>query len=343
MLKRYRLAAAVAAFSTATLVSGGAFAESRSLTINGFLPPFHPIMKLTILPWSKEVEKVTEGRVTFTVTPQSVVPPPRQIDAVGSGAVDVAFSLHGYTPGRFQAGQIATLPFLARTGEALSVAFWRTHEKHFVEADEYKGVKLLTLWAGTPGYLYSHTRPVRSMEDWRGLKVFCGLRINCDIIDALGGTPVQRPGPEATQLIERKVVDASLFDPPSYKNFKLDRFVKYATFAPTGFYAPTFFLMINEKVWDSLSEQDRAAIGKLSGEALARKAGADYDEDAAESNRLLEKNDVDVTMAEGAFLEEMKKTLEQVNTRYFEGAEKAGVDGRAALEFLLEQVAAEEK
>lgn len=342
MRKRLKLAAAAATIAASLSVAGGAAAEKTSLSINGWLPPFHPIMKMTVIPWSKEVEKATEGRVTFTITPQSVVPPPRQLDAVASGAVDIAYNVHGFTPGRFKAGQIGTLPFLADSGETLSVALWRTHEKHLAAADEYKGVRVLTLWSGTPGFIFSHTQPVRSMDDWKGLKVFCGVRSICDLIGNLGGTPVQRPGPEVTQIIERKIVDAAFIDPASYKNFRLDRFIRHATIAPNGFYAPTFYFIVNEKAWAGISEADRAAIDKLSGEALARKAGADWDQDTAESMALMEKNNVEVFRAEGDFLKAMEEAVvPEFTARYIREAKEAGIDGEEALAYLRAQIAAE--
>jgi TRAP-type C4-dicarboxylate transport system substrate-binding protein len=318
-----------------------ASAQTSTLRFNGWLPPFHPINKLTIIPWSKAVETATEGRVKIVFTPKSVVPPPRQIDAVASGAVDLAYNVHGFTPGRFKASRIASLPFLASRAEHLSVALWRTHQKYLAKSNEYKGVKVLTLWAGAPGVMLSHSKPVVSIEDWKGLKVFCGVKNVCDLASSMGATPVQRPGPQVTEMIERKIVDAAFIDPASYKNFRLERFVKQAMVAPNGFYAPTFYLVVNPKAWEALSAKDRSAIEKLSGEVLSRKAGADWDKDADESRALMKKNNVTMNEAGGAYLKALEDKLVPERTRsYIADAKTASVDGDAALKYLREQIKA---
>lgn len=166
------LGAFAATAAVLALAMPAAQAETTTLTFNRWLPDQHPINARTVLPWFEEIERVTEGRVKVEHTAQGLVPSPKQIDIVQAGAADLAMSVHGFTPGRFNASRIGELPFLSTDAEPLSVALWRTHQEYLDKAGEYKGVKVLTLFAGRPGALWSHSDPVRSMKDWKGLKIF---------------------------------------------------------------------------------------------------------------------------------------------------------------------------
>ncbi len=57
------------------------------LRFNSWLPPTHPVMSLTIRPWAEEVAKVTQNRVKFEFTAQSMGPPPNQFDMVKDGVL----------------------------------------------------------------------------------------------------------------------------------------------------------------------------------------------------------------------------------------------------------------
>ena len=340
-MTRFLQQAGAACLMAATLIAGSETA-ARDLKFNGWVPPTHPLNTMSIFPWAKEVEAVTQGRVKIVFTPTSVVPPPTQFDAVQSGAVDLAQNIPGFTPARFKAGMIAELPFLTRDAEPLSVALWRTQERYLQQANEYKGVKLLARYAGAPGYVLSPSKAMRSIEDWKGVKLFCGLRYTCEIAEKFGATPVARPGPEVAETIERKIVDAAFIDASGYKSFRLDRFIKYAMLAPKGFYAPTFYLIMNQKAWDEISPADQKAIETISGEALARKVGSDWDKEAAESFKLMREKNVEVVMAEGKYWDELQQTIiPWAEGNYLKTSAEVGVDGKAALAFLREEIAKE--
>jgi TRAP-type C4-dicarboxylate transport system substrate-binding protein len=60
-------------------------------------------------------------------------------------------------------------------------------------------------------------------------------------------------------------------------NFRVEDKLKHHTKIPGGFYDGTFFVVMNEGKWNRLSAADREAIAKISGEALSRRFGAQFD------------------------------------------------------------------
>ena len=63
--------------------------------------------------WAEQLEKESNGRLKITIYPngQLVGPPNRQFDAARNGITDIAWVLHGVTPGRYPMTELANLPF----------------------------------------------------------------------------------------------------------------------------------------------------------------------------------------------------------------------------------------
>lgn len=314
-----------------------------TLRFNGWLPPAHPIMRLSIRPWAEEISKVTGGRVKVEFTASSLGPPNTQIDMVRDGVVDAALTVHGYTPGRFELTRVAELPFLSRGAEALSVALWRVHSEMLTPADEHKGIKLLTMFTSQPGIVYSKGKKLDSIQAWTGVKIAGGSKINADIAALLGASPIQVPGPQIYELLERGVADAGFLDQSSYKDFNLGRVVDSAVTFPQGIYAVTFFVAANEAAWNKIAPADRAAIEAISGEALARKAGANWDSEAKIARDQMIERKTAITEAGGDYLAELKRRLAPLETAWIDRAKSRGVDGAAVLKRLRAVVADYEK
>lgn len=183
----------------AAAVAGPAFAQV-TLNTNLWLPQTHVIGAGIILPLCADINTVTSGRVKCNVLPKAVVAAPQTFDAIKDGVADLSIMVDGYTPGRFALSKIAEFPFLGDTAEATSVAYQRVYEKHFVKADEYKGVKVLAVTTHGPGQLYTK-RPIKTIDDLRGLKIRTGGGLVNDVFKALGVTGMFKAAPEVYQLM----------------------------------------------------------------------------------------------------------------------------------------------
>src|SRR5688500_11989049 len=68
------------------------------LSMSAWVPPSHMLVKDGMVPWMKEVERVTEGRVKVKLLPKPVTNAINHFDAVRDGLADLAFVSHAYTP-----------------------------------------------------------------------------------------------------------------------------------------------------------------------------------------------------------------------------------------------------
>ena len=112
MLLRSIALAALAAASRAHRFGGRAEAQTIELKLSHFMPPNHTFHKWAMA-WAEKLDKESNGRLKLTIYPngQLVGPPNRQLDAARNGITDMAFVLHGVTPGRYPMTELVNLPF----------------------------------------------------------------------------------------------------------------------------------------------------------------------------------------------------------------------------------------
>ncbi len=329
-------AAAIAAMLS---IGASASAQETVLTMSSWLPPSHPIVEGMMKPWAEAVEEATEGRVVVQILDAPLGPPPAHFDLAADGIVELTYGVHGYTPGRFTLTQISELPFLANDATSLSVAYWRLHESTLAEFGEHRGVKVLGVFTHGPGYLWSTGGAVTPIEGTAGAKIRVAGAISQQIIEALGMVPVQAPAPQSYEILSSGVADGVVFPGESITFFRLDSLITQGLRVEGGLYNVSFFFVMNEDAFDSLSEADQAAIEELSGEAFARVAGAAWDAADAAGLAALEGK---VTIHEAS--EDDAAALQAAAEPIYAGVranfEAAGLDFDAVLEALKADIAA---
>ena len=138
-------------------VSGSASAETIELKVSHFLPPNHTINK-ELQRWADELKQKSDGRLVLSVFPAGQMGPlPRQYDLARTGVADIAFFLHGATPGRFKLTEVAHLPFTFWKGNAPvsnSRGSFQVTTLAPELAKEHQGVRVLYMLALTTGSLF---------------------------------------------------------------------------------------------------------------------------------------------------------------------------------------------
>ncbi len=327
-MKKTRLAVAA---TLVTLAMAGTATAETELTLSSWLPPGHPIVKNMILPWGENVKKATDGRVTVKVLAKGLGHPKIHYDIARDGLADVTYSVHGYTPGRFVMTKAVEFPFLSDSAESLSVAYWRVHEKYFAKANEHKDVKLLGVFTHGPGAIHNSKKDIKSVADMKGLKFRVGGGVVNDVAKALDTTPLLKPASKNYELLSKGVADGTLLPLESIKSFKIIKLVPHTTTVPGGLYNVSFFLVMNQAKFDSLSKEDQAAIESVSGEAFAKLAGQAWDMvDQAGLAAMKEAGNTVVT-ADQAMVDDIAARTGQLEVDWIAKATAAGVDGKAAM------------
>jgi TRAP-type C4-dicarboxylate transport system substrate-binding protein len=328
------------ALASALMLPAGAASAQLTLNANAWVPASHPLVANVMMGFCKDAETATQGRVKCNLLPKAVVAAPQTLDAVRDGLADISFTVHGYTPGRFVLTDAVEFPFLGDTSEALSIAYQRVHDRILSKHGEHKGVHVLGVWTHGPGQIFNTKRAVTSLKDLEGMKIRVGGGLVNDVAKALGTVPMLKPAPESYELLSQGVADGVFFPKEAASSFKLVPLLKHATFVPGGLYNVSFVMIMNEAKWKQISEADRAAINKLSGEALARRAGKSWDAADAHGEKAVRDAGIPIVTANAQFIAEIKSRTDGLEKTWIDKVKAKGVDGAEVLKMVRSEFAA---
>jgi TRAP-type transport system periplasmic protein len=265
---------------------GNSTAQTINLRFSSPWPPPHPQHTMVIEPWSKKLEEMTKGQLKINLFPgEALGKAAEQYDMAAKGVCDIALTVPMYTPARFQLLSVFWLPFMVTTAEETSVALWKIYDKYL--KDEFKEVKVLWLYVHAPGHIFTRKKPVRTLEDLKGMKIRATNPHVQESLKVLGAAPVSIPVPEVYNALERGVVDGTAMPFEGMWVFKQHEVVEYG--AICDLYTMTFPIVMNLRKWDSLPPEVKKIMEENIGLEMSRKAGIAYDRtEAAMKDRVLQ-------------------------------------------------------
>jgi TRAP-type C4-dicarboxylate transport system substrate-binding protein len=291
-------------------------------------------------PWAKEVGKVTEGRVKVRVLAKPLGPPPAHFDMAVDGIADITYGLHSFTKDdRFLRSRIGQFSFLGNNATSTSKAYWNVYGGDLKAQDEHKGVKLLGLFVHGPGMFHNNQREITKIEDFKGLKIRTPGGYIADLSGDLGIT-TQFMGPgQVFEKLSRGVIDGVTFPLEALKAFKLTKHLTHTMRIPGGIYNTSWFLVMNDKKWASISDADKKAIMGISGEAFAERAGKAWDAADKAGEDHVAKSSIKVSEAPSEVVDAIKKMAAGYEAKWAEAVDAQGMNGKAALEAIRSQAA----
>lgn len=341
MISPIRCLVSALALIGAFTACGPAAAQTTVLKYSNWLPAGQAMRVQVIEPWITEVEKVTQGRVKIETLPKVVGSVPAQFDVARDGQADLVVFIPGYTPNRFDILEVAQLPFMGDDPKALAPVVDRFYRKRLAQYNEFKGVQPLSVYVVSPGQLFNRVRPLKTLADFKGLKMRSPQASATQALQLLGAVPVSKSVTETYELLSSGVLDGTFMPAESIPAFKLTDLVPYGTVVPGAIYNTVLVLGINEDKWKSISQADRDAIMKISGDVFARDVGRAYADGDKAAYETMRKAGKSVEELPAQTLAEMKKVLLPIEKDWIEKAKKKGVaDPQKLIDELRSELAA---
>ena len=209
-------------------------------------------MSQWLVRWSEQLERGSGGRIAVKRFPAAQMgPTPGHYDFARTGQADAAWFLHGGTPGRFPLTEVINLPFMAGSAETGTKVLNDAELRSKYLDGEHKGVKVLMLFTHQPGGPHTTKKPIRTLDDFKGLRLRFASPTVRDFVQALGATPVGVPPTEIAEQLQKGTIDGAFID---YGGagiaFKLGGTVKFST--ELYAYMTSFGLALNEDFWGKL-------------------------------------------------------------------------------------------
>lgn len=327
-MKRFTIPALLV-FCVCTLFTLTASAKTQ-LTYSNFFPPTH-IQSQLAEAWIKEVEARTNGEITINYFPAgTLTKAPQTYDGVVQGIADIGMTVLAYSRGRFPVAAAIDLPMGYTSGVQATNIANGVLEKF--DPEEFKDTELMFLHAHGPGLLHTRDKEVRTLDEFKGLKIR-GTGTSGKVVAALGGSPVGKAMGETYQMLQKGVVDGSLHPLETNKGWKVGEVVSYLTQNFSTAYTTTFAVFMNKDKWNSLTPEQQKLIREINAE-FALKHGQAWDESDEEGMAFfLEKGGKVIPQSD----EQSKIWADQaasVIDEYVQGASEKDIDGQAIVDYI---------
>jgi TRAP-type C4-dicarboxylate transport system substrate-binding protein len=187
---------------------------------------------------------------------------------------DISNIIAGFTPGLFPLAEALELPHLFPSAEINGRVSTEVLNKYAAKT-ELKDVKLLWVLGMTSQNPQS-SRELKKLEDYRGLKTLAEGKIDAQIIEAIGGSPVPMPMPEVFTGLQTGLIQCVNMSWEGTMAFKIHEATKYRV--KYDMYSKAFLVIMNLGVWNSLPKDIQQIFEKNGGPdqgALSGKAFED--------------------------------------------------------------------
>ncbi|MDE0081134.1 MAG: TRAP transporter substrate-binding protein [Gammaproteobacteria bacterium] len=264
------------ALSACSPVSQGDSNEggSKSLILAHPLPPLAPPRTGVIVPFSQRLAEVSGGRLTAAEYMGGALgnDARRYYPMLLEGVADIALVVPGYTATTFPRTALSTFPGVCDSPVDCTVALQRGLT---VLEDDYNA-RILAMWSPGPPVLLTRDRPVRRVEDIRGLKLRVPSAIEMPFLEALGATPLQQPVTEVYQSLQTGVIDGIVIPAGGIPAFRLNEVASFlTTWMPLS--ATPVTLLMNQGAYELLTPRERRWVDEASGAWLSGSGGQAFE------------------------------------------------------------------
>ena len=312
--------------------------DVTTLKIGNWLPPHHLIVSKILKPWAAAIEDETGGSLQFEIMTSALGPPPAQFDLLLDQSFDVGFGVSGHNAGRFTMTQVMDLPFMSPDPWAGSAASWLTYQKYGAEYGEHDGAHVVGLFTHSNPNINMAKGRVETLADLEGKTIRVGGNVTGRMMSELGASPVQLPPTEAQTAMARGVADGITFPSESIAFFGITPAITSVTRIPGGLYTDTFWVAFNQDSWDSLTDEQRAAVEKHSGMAIAMLAGFAWTSEDITGEQSLRDNGAEFLTLSDEDLATAHERLKPLETEWVEQANSKGFPGEEILTYARDMV-----
>jgi TRAP-type C4-dicarboxylate transport system substrate-binding protein len=290
--------------------------------------------------WCDKIREVTNGRVDIMLYPGSTLASvPEELDAVKTGAADIAWIFSSLYPGQFPITEAMMLPLIGvRTPQQAASALWDLYEENEALRNELdSNFQVLMMYTNPINRIVTRTKPVNTVADLKGLKLRAPAGTATGMITAWGGVPIlMGPGDMYTAL-ERGVLDGFVLEYSGIKSFKLHEVSKYYT--AIDFFAGPFLILMNKNTWNSLPADLQKIILKESGRAASIRFATNFEEDANAGLKLIAASGGTVITPKGDALENFKMAAKDYAQAWIDKHQSDKFDAKAYFNRLVELLA----
>ncbi len=247
-------------------------------------------------PWLKQIEEACKGKVKIEYYPaQTLCKGVDTWEALKAGTADFAWCFHGYWAGMTPLADVVTLPFMPfESAEQGSAVLWQLYEKYPSISEQFADNHVVLTWTSNPYFLATTKKPVKTLEDFKGMKIRTTGGPPTEMVKALGASPMSVPMPDTYMNLQKGVMDGMLDPWEAFYTFRHYEVTKYVTLVP--FHMVYFTKSFNLDKWNSLPPDVQKAIESVSGLEGSKFWGKNMFDSAAQAvDKIIKEGGYEVT------------------------------------------------
>lgn len=285
--------------------------------------------------WAERIGQASGGRIRVEVYPAMQLGGQARdlVQQMEDGVVDMIWTVPGFTPGRFMGIEGLELLFM-NTGLSAteSPAAYEFIAKHLMD-NEMRGIKVIAVNATDRALVHTTRKPIRTLEDFRGLRLRVAGRWIGEAVTALGGTPVGIALPGVYEALSRGQVDGMLINWAITQPYRFYEVAKFHSEPRGGMFQGMILTLMNMRSYNRLPAELKAVIDADSGLPLSRRLGEIWDTQTApaiEATRNSQGNEIiEISDEEKA---RWRQAVQPVYEAWIAEMTRRGRNGRAMFE-----------
>jgi TRAP-type C4-dicarboxylate transport system substrate-binding protein len=283
----------------------------------------HPTSVNAIIPWIKKMNELSQGRLSITFyNPNAIAPSTQVFASTVAGAVDIGASSTVWVPGKFNLSEVVQLPFLFNGAESASLTMWELYKRFPEWREESKEVKMLWQWASALFQIHTVKKPVRTLEDLKGLRIISWAASTNNVLKVLGANPVNGNPVDTYLALERGMADGVCCPLAPLRSFKISDVAKHHTIV--NLYASGFWAGMNRLKWNSLPPDLQKIIEDSVGDKMAQLCGKTLDEGAIQDSIWMKEQKHSFYVLSPAEKEKWRERLKPITEEWLKKMEEKG-------------------
>ena len=264
-----KLSAAIGAAATLPPLSPASAQAKAVFKASDVQPAGYPTVAATES-LGKKLEAATSGRLSVQMFPSAQLGAEKEtIEQTQIGAIQLLRVSAGALGPIVDDINVVNMPFLFKnTAHAQKMMDGPIGQELLdrISANANAGLVALCWMDSGARSIYNTKKPVKSIEDLKGLKIrVIGNPIFIDMMNALGGNGVAMGYDQVFGALQTGVIDGAENNPPSYVFSNHYTAAKY--YSLTEHLIIPEVLMFSKKAWTALSADDQSLIKKFAREA----------------------------------------------------------------------------
>lgn len=270
-------------------------------------PASSPAWKEVMQPFVDELEAKSDGRISVTSYPGEVLHPVADgFKAAASGITDLTSAWPIYLTNSFALFHATQLPLALPDSSIAAVRVVdELYPKYFKAEYEKLGIQL-AFNAVTPQYDILTTKPVKSLDDLKGLKIRATGGGISEIVERLGAVPVNMTITDAYTAFQQGVVDGIVLATADMVAYRLHEVGKYNY--RLGIVRVTIPQAVNRKFYNDLPDDLKEVLAVASHNASINYSEM-YNRLTAKALETMAAEGIEVVMASEADLEKARELL----------------------------------